>query len=116
MDRARWLLTALAISAVALASSCGAAEPRASRPEVPSGTTYAFVGGKWFDGSGFQSKVFYSVGGVLTEIEPHAIDEVIDLQGGYVVPPFGDAHNHWISGPHDFENILRRYLQDGVFY
>src|SRR5262249_15940112 len=47
---------------------------------------------------------------------PQHIDEVVDLKNGYVVPPFADAHNHYIAGPHDIRKILDQYLQDGIFY
>lgn len=78
--------------------------------------TYAFINGQWFDGRAFQRRVFYSVGDVLTEKRPRSVDEVIDLKDGYVVPPFGDAHNHYISGPYNVDNIILQYLKDGIFY
>ncbi len=78
--------------------------------------SYAFTNGQWFDGNRFQRRVFYSVGGVLTQKKPRAVDEVVDLKGGYVVPPFGDAHNHYISGPYNVENIIHQYLKEGIFY
>ena len=78
--------------------------------------TYAFTNGQWFDGHAFRRRVFYSAGGILTEKKPRTIDEVIDLKNGYVVPPFADAHNHYISGPFNIEKILSQYLKDGIFY
>ena len=78
--------------------------------------TYEFINGQWFDGHAFRRRVFYSVGGVLTEKKPRAVAEVIDLKGGYVVPPFADAHNHYISGPFNVDKILLQYLKDGIFY
>jgi hypothetical protein len=83
---------------------------------VQPGKNYKFVHGQWFDGQGFQSKVFYSVGGVFAERAPERIDETIDLKNGFVVPPFADAHNHAIAGPNNIDKILRRYLTDGIFY
>jgi len=56
------------------------------------------VNGRWFDGTVFRRRVFYAAGGVLTVKAPAAVDEVVDLKDGYVVPPFGDAHNHYIAG------------------
>ena len=79
-------------------------------------TTYKFVGGRWFDGKSFQRGVFHSVGGVLTGKTQAGIEEVVDLKDMYVVPPFGDAHNHYIAGPHDIDKIIRQYLLDGIFY
>jgi hypothetical protein len=78
--------------------------------------TYAFTNGLWFNGQTFQRKIFYSVDGLLTEKKPHKIDEEIDLKGAYVVPPFGDAHNHILSGPYNVDASIRQYLKDGIFY
>lgn len=75
-----------------------------------------FTNGQWFDGQNFQSRTFYSVDGALTSKKPLRVDEVIDLKNGYVVPPFGDAHNHYIAGSHDINKILDQYLGDGIFY
>lgn len=77
---------------------------------------YKFVNGQWFDGKKFQARTFYSVGGVLSDKQPQTVNEVVDLKGGYVVPPFGDAHNHYIGGPHNIDTILLEYLKDGIFY
>jgi hypothetical protein len=43
---------------------------------------------------------------------------VIDLAGRWIVPPFGEAHNHNIdySTPSRTDSLIRRYLRDGVFY
>jgi predicted amidohydrolase YtcJ len=43
---------------------------------------------------------------------------VINLDGRFVVPPFGEAHNHnlvW-NGEEDFARLRRMYLGDGIFY
>ncbi|MEL6663020.1 MAG: hypothetical protein AAFO57_07075 [Pseudomonadota bacterium] len=39
----------------------------------------------------------------------------IDLEGAFVVPPFGEAHNHSIDGPWTM-NRAEAYLTEGVFY
>ncbi|MCC6139623.1 MAG: hypothetical protein IT389_03285 [Nitrospira sp.] len=77
---------------------------------------YAFVNGQWFDGQQFQATTFYTVDGRLTTTKPALVDEQVDLHGGFVVPPFGEAHNHNIEGPWTFEATVARYLHDGVFY
>jgi hypothetical protein len=82
----------------------------------PAKGTSEFTNGRWFDGQKFQQRVFYSVDGILTSKRPQTVDEVIDLKNGYVVPPFGDAHNHYIAGPHDINRILDQYLRDGILY
>ena len=80
--------------------------------------TYEFSNGQWFDGQRFRSKKFYSVNGLLTSRKPVHVDAVIDLTGKYVVPPFGEAHNHnldW-SSDEQFARIRGMYLKDGIFY
>lgn len=76
----------------------------------------AFVGGQWFTGTGFETTTAYAVGGVLTFEPPARVDSTIDLAGGYVVPPFGEAHNHNIEHSPRIGGTIRRYLADGVFY
>jgi hypothetical protein len=103
----------LALVLVAQASGCagGAATPAASFDQ-PS----AFVNGRWFDGEGFRSDTWYSVQGRLTQQEPPGPVQTVDLSGLYMVPPFGEAHNHNVEGPWNVQSVARRYLQDGVFY
>lgn len=56
--------------------------------------SYAFTGGRWFDGERFVDRRLYSVDGLFTDQTPPVVDEIVDLAGAFVVPPFGDAHNH----------------------
>ena len=56
------------------------------------GTRYA--NGLWFDGRQFRAVDFYTIDGLLSRTAPAHVDSSIDLQGGYVVPPFAEAHNH----------------------
>ncbi len=80
------------------------------------GRPYEFVNGRWSDGMTFQGRVMYAVNGVLTRRRPVRLDETVDLQSGFVVPPFGEAHNHKVEGPRDVDARVRRYLRDGIFY
>lgn len=66
---------------------------------------YQFTGGLWFNGKEFKKRTFYSSNGVLTTTKPSKIDETIDLAGGYVVPPFGEAHNHSLESDYNFAEI-----------
>ena len=75
-----------------------------------------FVNGKWFTGKEFQSTTFYAVNGILTNRKPTGPVEIVDLQGGFVVPAFGDAHSHFPSTEQNFETANRAFLQAGVFY
>jgi hypothetical protein len=79
---------------------------------------YEFAGGRWFDGHKFVVRKFYTVGGRLTAKKPARIDSTIDLTGKYVVPPFGEAHNHNVewSNEERFARTRRMYLEAGIFY
>jgi hypothetical protein len=72
--------------------------------------------GLWFDGTGFRPRSFYSVDGALTTKKPKRIDRTVDLHGRYVIPPFGDAHHHGISGADGLDEKIRAFLEAGIFY
>ncbi len=88
---------------------------RAAEPAVT--PTIAFTGGQWFDGSGLSPAQFYAVNGALTRRRPARVDHSVSLSGKFVVPPFGEAHNHNVEtvGP-NIDALLQRSLRDGVFY
>jgi hypothetical protein len=78
--------------------------------------TIHFTNGKWFNGAEFVNDDFYSVNGFLSKAKPTVVDTVIDLKQQYIIPPFGEAHNHSPDTEIDFEVFRERYLSDGVFY
>lgn len=82
----------------------------------PHGKVLAFVEGRWFTGSGFEERTVYSAGGVLTLEPPARVDSTIHLAGGYVIPPFGEAHNHNVEHSSRIAGTIAQYLRDGVFY
>lgn len=84
----------------------------------PAAHNYEFANGNWFDGQKFAAKTFYSVAGVLTSKRPARVDRVFDLSGKYVVPPFGEAHNHNLDWSSDerFAKLNKMYLDAGIFY
>jgi hypothetical protein len=77
---------------------------------------YEFAGGRWFDGRKFVARKFYTAGGALTSRRPARVDAVIDLAGKYVVPPFGEAHNHNVAQSSRLDAFVRMYLEAGIFY
>ena len=77
---------------------------------------YQFTNGKWFDGKKFKKKTFYSVNGVFAEKKPRQIDETIDLKDGYVIPPFGDAHNHTVEMSFNLKSFSEKLFSHGIFY
>lgn len=84
--------------------------------EEPALKTYGFVNGRWFDGRNFRDGQFYSAAGVLTSRKPRRVDSVTDLEGKYVIPPFGEAHNHNVEDAGRINELARRYLQEGIYY
>lgn len=72
--------------------------------------------GRWYDGSSFQDRVYYVVGGLLSADRPDSVMEVLDLGGGYVIPPFGDAHNHRPDGWPGTDRHVAQFLEHGIFY
>jgi imidazolonepropionase-like amidohydrolase len=79
-------------------------------------TRIALLNGRWFNGSTFDARTMYVENGVLRSTSPASIDTTIDLQGGYVVPPFGEAHNHNVEGSSRVAAVLASYINDGIFY
>ena len=77
-----------------------------------------FVNGEWFDGTAFQKRSAVIKNGKI-EFRESDFDsgsaEVIDLKGGFVIPPYCEAHNHNI-GVGKAEEKNKKYLDAGVFY
>ncbi len=108
-DIARGLLGCLLIGS--LGSRALPAEPAA-----PALGAKRFVHGLWFDGSGFKQQTFYAAAGVLTRNRPRGVLDTIDLQNGYVVPAFGEAHNHFPDSRKNLAWANAGFLKAGVFY
>ena len=87
-------------------------------PTLASAQTIELRHGYWLLGHEFRSGKHYIVHGRLTSHAPAHVDSVIDLHNGYVVPPYGEAHNHNpdYSGVESTKKLFARYLSDGVFY
>ena len=105
-DSARCLGRLLALLAlVGGAAMAGAAAPA---PAV------AYENGRWFDGTRFVRRTMYVVDGLFRTRRPAQVGQTVDLAGGWVVPPFGDAHQHLVDPRID--NTIRAYLRDGIYY
>lgn len=76
----------------------------------------AFTNGRWFDGHSFRKKTGYAVSSFLSFRRPSHVDAVVDLKGGFVVPPFGEAHNHNVEPLNKVDALIQRYLNHGIFY
>src|SRR5687767_9908560 len=109
----------LLLTALFLGASCSqranSPEPLAQITDAPSVT---LVNGQWFDGSRFTTRTMYMSRGVFTSSPSAASDSIIDLRGGYVVPPFGEAHNHNFeaNSAQRARGVVEKYMKDGVFY
>jgi len=75
----------------------------------------SFTNGNGSNGHSFEGKAGYSVEGRLTFRRPAHIDQTIDLRHGFVVPPFGEAHNHNVETLNRL-TIHRQIFQHGIFY
>ncbi|MGP0592548.1 amidohydrolase family protein [Nitrospira sp. T9] len=78
--------------------------------------TYAFINGQWFDGHGFTQDTWYAAQGSLTRFRPESVEQTIDLKGGFIVPPFGEAHTHNVEGVWNIDQVIHHYIRDGIFY
>ena len=76
----------------------------------------AYINGHWYDGQGFAERTVYVVNGRISFTPPDRIDKTYDLAGAYVIPPFGEAHNHDLTTDFEPQVRINEYLQDGVFY
>jgi hypothetical protein len=75
----------------------------------------AYENGWWFTGTAFEPRTMYVARGHFVA-RPARVDSVVDLAGGYVVPPFAEAHNHNVEPSARIESLIRSYLEAGVFY
>jgi len=78
--------------------------------------TYQFKNGSWYNGKQFVKATWYSINGKLSSTRPAKIDSVIDLNKGYVIPPFGEAHNHNVGYTDQFYKLSHKYLKAGIYY
>ena len=89
-----------------------------AQAQVSTHHNYEFANGNWFDGQKFVRRTFYSVAGTLSRKRPSQVDRVLDLSAKFVVPPFGEAHNHNLDWSSDerFARVNKMYLEAGIFY
>ena len=73
-----------------------------------------YRGGRWFNGTRFVDTTINVAGGVFQARGSGVPDTVVDLQGGYVVPPFADSHVHLVDP--DARRTNAAFLGVGVFY
>ena len=72
------------------------------------------VNAHWWAGDHFVSGERYLRGGVF--VRRTRADRTVDLGGGWVTPPFGEAHNHNLDAPALAKGVSDSYLANGIFY
>jgi len=76
-----------------------------------------FVNGNWFNGKTFENKTAWVNNGIISFTNTGIkIDTTIDISGKYVIPPFGEAHNHNLESDYKIDEAISKYLDNGVFY
>lgn len=80
------------------------------------GRNICFSNGQWFDGTGFRPGTLCSVHGVFSSAKHIHVDQVIDLHDQFVVPPYGDAHEHNFDNLKRTPAVVAQYVRDGIFY
>jgi len=98
-------LLVVAMSATVAVSGCARADAAG----------YELRAGHWFVGDRFVDRTVWVVGSALRLSRPERVDSVVDLAGGFVVPPFAEGHNHWLEAS-NVRGYVDHYLHDGVFY
>ncbi|MEK7729786.1 MAG: amidohydrolase family protein [candidate division KSB1 bacterium] len=77
---------------------------------------YRFANGRWFNGESFEAKTFYAIDGIFRESYSDEAGETIDLRGGYIIPPFADAHTHHFIDSASVRTQMNDYFSRGIFY
>jgi hypothetical protein len=72
-------------------------------------------------GNGLMVKVSPTAHGTHTEVHspartPSSSNKSLTLWGGYIVPPFGEAHTHNVEGEWNIDAVIQHYVRDSIFY
>ena len=97
-----------------LAAPNGGVALLAAATQTNSPAAQRYENAYWFDGERFVAGSRCVGGEVFVDCPVDGDKAVFDLDGGYVVPPFGDAHTHNFSNQPSA--IFDQYIDDGVFY
>jgi hypothetical protein len=84
---------------------------------TPANSQTLWKNGRWFDGTTFVSRDMYSdERGLLSADRPAKVRQTVDLNGGFVVPAYGDAHHHGIDRAEGLKPKINAFLRAGIFY
>ncbi len=98
----------VAVAALLAACAIGPGEQRAERT--------AYVNGQIFDGERFAPGAIVVEGGRIIDAAASTTAQRVDLGGGYVIPPFCEAHNHNLGDENQNTETIAQYLYEGIFY
>ena len=84
-------------------------------PATDSKRVVAYENGLWYDGESFVAGTRYVMGERFVSRKPSTVYATVDLGGKHVVPPFGEAHTHFLEAD-AIEAYVQHYLERGVFY
>jgi len=76
----------------------------------------AYLNGNWFNGNEFVEDTFYEINGFFSKVEPDSLLSSVDIENGYIIPPFGSAHNHNLDRKWQLRFLPDAYLKEGTFY
>lgn len=109
----RYRLRMVVVTMCAVSGACR--QPQATFDPPPAMRVVEYRNGQWFDGSQFVRRPMYVAGEVFHERRPSRVDSVADLGGGFVVPPFADAHQH-LYDPTRIRPWMATFIRDGIYY
>src|SRR5688572_32392019 len=110
------IMKTVALQILLLGLTAGAALASSPVGTVESLKTYEFRNGRWFDGEKFVGRRVWSEWGRLRFSKPANVEAVVDLEGGYAIPPLCEAHNHNLGGDDQNAEAITSYLDAGIFY
>lgn len=97
---------------IAIALAMGACAGDAGLPAERT----AYVNAQVFDGERFSPGALVVEGDRIVSADVSTASERVDLGGGFVVPPFCEAHNHNLGGADRNDETIAQYLREGIYY
>lgn len=74
-----------------------------------------YRGAAWFDGTRFTNRSVWVHESRFIPNPGGRAHRVVELPGRYVVPPYGEGHNHWLE-PDLADAYIQEHLREGIFY
>jgi hypothetical protein len=114
MNRTNAILVGL-LGVLSVVVACAEPPSRFEEGTRPTGDITEYRGGRVFDGKRFVEQSVCTSGETIVACDG-PVAAVVELQNGFVVPPFGDAHTHHFDGPYTLAWHRSMSLKAGVFY